>query len=80
MHKPPALRTIRRVWAAVSQDPQATDEAIGRQVRRVKSTVAAAMRVLKDAGYIDYEKYSAHAREVLLPFKVDKRIRIVKRS
>ena len=64
------VRDIRRIWAAVSVTPQATIRELGRQLDVPHSRVAASLRLLKDAGYIDFPKGAERARAVIVPFVV----------
>jgi hypothetical protein len=59
---------IRRIWAAVSVTPQAPIRELGQQLDMPHSRIAASLRLLKDAGYIDFPKGSERARTILVPF------------
>lgn len=59
---------IRRVWAAVSAAPQSTLRELASTLGMHFSGVGAALRLLKDAGYIDFPKGTDHARTILIPF------------
>lgn len=64
------LRNARRVWAAVTAHPQATVRELGGELGMPFGTVAAALRLLRDAGYVEFDAASARARRVLIPFIV----------
>lgn len=59
---------VRAVWAAVSAAPQATAKELATQTRIPYGRVAAALRMLRDAGYIDFAPCTAHARRIIVPF------------
>lgn len=61
-------RTARRVWAAVTQDPQATARELGGELGMPFGLVAAALRMLRDAGYIEFDAASVRARRIVTPF------------
>lgn len=63
-------QAIRRVWAAVTQQPCATVRELARVAQLDYRGVACAIRVLHDAGYIDAPPKLARARRVLVPFVV----------
>jgi len=62
------IRQVRRVWAAVTRDPQATLEELGVGVGYTKSMVRLILRKLRAMGHIDYQDRSKGARTILVPF------------
>jgi hypothetical protein len=67
----------RRVWAAVTRTPCATTKALARELGQANSwsSVAAALRILRDAGYIAFEDGAKNARQVIVPFIVQESYR-----
>ncbi len=65
-----STHNIRRVWALISIQPQLPLRALAAQLGLPYSSIGAALRLLKDAGYIDFPKKSERARTVLVPFVV----------
>lgn len=71
-------RLLRRVWATVTRDPQIRVRTLAEQLGyRSWSDVSVALRVLRDAGYIDFESgmSGCGARTVIIPFVVTKKER-----
>lgn len=69
----PSVAYIRRVWAAVSRQPGASTKELALALGSPESsygTVAASLRVLRDAGYISFNDRESRARRVLVPFIV----------
>lgn len=62
------VRDVRRVWQAVTREPQSSTRALGRQLNIAHNRVGAALRMLKDAGYIDFPTGAERARSILIPF------------
>lgn len=60
--------SVRRVWRAVTKQPQATTRELGDAINLSPSGVRAALRMLRDAGYIDFAPRSAGARTILMGF------------
>ena len=69
MYRKPADVTIRRVWAAISREPQATCRELSEYLNLSSGCVAAALRELRYAGYIRFRKYHT-GRTILVPFVV----------
>jgi hypothetical protein len=71
----PAIAWVnrRRVWAAVSCQPQATVRELA-VLSGVKSqgTVRLHLRFLRDAGYIDFQDGAERARRIILPCGVQR--------
>lgn len=62
-------RTVRRVWALVSREPQITTRTLARRLGYGSTAgMSVALRVLKDAGYIDFPPDTERARTILVPF------------
>lgn len=68
-----AIRTYRRVWAALSQTPCAPYPTLARQLRLSTSTVFRATQALRDAGYITFGHGDVNARTVVVPFVITKK-------
>jgi len=66
--RPISARNVRRVWAAVTLKPQASCRELGRLLRMQHSNVARALKVLRDAGYVEQPTRSARARRIVVPF------------
>lgn len=69
----PSLAFIRRVWAAVSRQPGASAKELALAIGAPESsygTVAASLRVLRDAGYVAFNDREGRARRVIVPFLV----------
>jgi DNA-binding GntR family transcriptional regulator len=60
----------RRVWAVVTENPQITLDSLAALTRSSRGRVRTALETLRALGYIDYDKGTAHARKVLIPFVV----------
>ena len=61
--------TTRRVWAALTRDPQASYRELAEQVGvQSKYTVRCAVIRLRDIGYIEFAPGRERARRVLVPF------------
>lgn len=67
MRAPPSIATTRRVWAAVSIEPQASCARLGERVGLAKGTVSAALRELKRLGYVQFA-YAQTGRTIIVPF------------
>ena len=67
-HVTPAV--ARRVWAAVTRDPNATVVRLAADAGTTFSIAGAALRLLRDAGYIDFSPRSIRARRIIMPFYV----------
>ena len=62
-------RTVRRVWAIVSREPQITTRRLAQQLGYGSTAgMSVALRILRDAGYIDFEAKTERARTILIPF------------
>jgi SOS-response transcriptional repressor LexA len=60
---------IRRVWAQVTRTPQASvREMVDAMGLRSTSGVGISLRILREAGYIDYKPGRSRARRVVVPF------------
>lgn len=60
---------VRRVWAVLTNEPQITvRDLAGRLGCRTWAGVAIALKVLRDAGYIEFEKGTERARTIVVPF------------
>lgn len=59
---------IRDVWAAVSQSPNATVRELADAVGMPYVIVSASLRLLRDAGYIQFEPRAERARTIVIPF------------
>lgn len=69
----PSPDLIRRAWAAVTRDPTAHTRALAVAAGLKASSfssVAGALRILRDAGYIAYTKGTKGARTIVVPFVV----------
>ena len=73
----PSVATIRRVWCAVSRRPDATIRSLAQETHTATSSVGAALRILKGAGYIQFEVGENCARVVVVPLLVSAEIRTV---
>jgi predicted transcriptional regulator len=60
--------STRLVWRVVTRTPQATTREIGAAIGLGHSGVSAALRMLRDAGYIDFAPRAARARTVLIGY------------
>lgn len=67
-HHRPSLARVRRVWAAVSETPNATVRELGATLDLSPVAVGAALQVLRMAGYIDFAPRSGRARTIIVPF------------
>lgn len=66
---------MRRVWAAVTQDPQASLKSLAERVGCSYSRVGVILKDLRAAGYIDFQDRTNGARTIVLPFSTGARIR-----
>lgn len=69
----PSDAYTRRVWAAVTRTPRASTKELAVAVGSPASsygTVAAALRILRDAGYISFADGARRARKIVIPFVV----------
>ena len=64
------VAVARRVWAAVTATPQATLREIAARADTSYSVAGAALRLLRDAGYVDFDHGTDHGRRVIIPFVV----------
>lgn len=64
-------RQIRRVWAAVTQNPRASKRELAGELGLAFSSVSGALRFLKDAGYIQFPRGKSRAITIVLPFIVE---------
>jgi predicted transcriptional regulator len=62
---------IRRVWAAITRNPNASNRELARTVGLSFGAIAGALRFLKDASYITFPKGRRRAITVLIPFLVE---------
>lgn len=60
--------TIRRVWAAMSRNPQRSKALLMRQLRLSRPTLYAALYQLREAGYIEMPEHGAV--RIVVPFVV----------
>ncbi len=60
--------STRMVWRLVTKTPQATTRAIGEAVGLGCGSVSAALRMLRDAGYIDFAHKSRGARTIVIGY------------
>jgi DNA-binding transcriptional MocR family regulator len=65
-----STRNVRRVWAAITATPYASQRELAQALRISHGAVSSALRLLKDAGYIQFPKCASRAVEVLVPFVV----------
>lgn len=63
-----SAKTIRRVWAAISANPQRSKAALMRELKLARSTFYTALWRLQEAGYIDNPESGAW--RVIVPFVV----------
>jgi predicted ArsR family transcriptional regulator len=63
-----AIHTTRRVWAAITADPQAHIRDLACQLDLNPHTIHRILHQLRDAGYIDFADRSERARTVIIPF------------
>lgn len=68
---PPPLHITRAVWAAVSQQPNATLAQLNRRLGLSDSMVWRALRTLRTLGYIDYPEHTRCARTIVIPFHIE---------
>lgn len=65
----PGPAVIRRVWAIVTAEPDRNGRLIAIDLHLPYSSVYAALRILRDAGYIDYADHQlGQRRRILVPF------------
>lgn len=64
------IPNVRRVWSAVTETPCAPTRQLGERLGLSYSYCAAALRLLRDAGYIEFELGSFGGRKVVVPFIV----------
>jgi DNA-binding MarR family transcriptional regulator len=60
----------RRVWALITECPQLSLDQLAALTRLSRFSVHTALEALEERGYIDYDKGTAYARKVLVPFVV----------
>lgn len=63
-------RQIRRVWAAVTRNPRASKRELSEELGLSFGAIGGALRLLKDAGYINFPKRKSRAITVIVPFFV----------
>jgi DNA-binding MarR family transcriptional regulator len=61
------FRRTRRVWAALTEHPDATYRELAAQTRLSLSVVRAAVQRLERAGYVEADPVVARGRRVLVP-------------
>jgi DNA-binding MarR family transcriptional regulator len=61
------MRRTRRVWAALTQQPDATYRELAAQTRLSLSAVRGAVQRLEKAGYVEADPVVARGRRVLVP-------------
>jgi predicted transcriptional regulator len=69
----PSAQFVRKVWAAVTRTPRASVKELAVAVGAPESSfgnVSAALRMLRDAGYIAFNNHAKLARRILVPFVV----------
>jgi hypothetical protein len=64
--RPVSLTLVRRVWGAVTRRPCASVRLLAAETGMAYSTVAAALRVLRAAGYIAYTDGVQGARVIVV--------------
>jgi hypothetical protein len=66
----PSFSLTRRVWAVVTQRPNAPVRQIAAKLGSAGSysNVAAALHLLRDAGYIAFDDRTTNTRQILLHF------------
>lgn len=62
---------IRRVWAAITRNPNASNRELARIVGLSFGAVSGALRLLKDEDYITFPKGRRRAITILIPFFVE---------
>jgi DNA-binding IclR family transcriptional regulator len=62
------LTCVRLVWAAVTAHPDATRRELAAAAGLPLSTTNAAVRKLRDAGYIDYRNNRNRTTRIIVPF------------
>lgn len=67
-----SVRTVQRVWAAVTHTPGASVREIAAASGLTYGHTSGILRLLRDAGYIDFAPASARARTIIVPFYVTK--------
>lgn len=65
--KPVSFSTVRLVWGAVSRRPLATVRDLADELSLGYSTVAQALLVLRDAGYIEFTPKRCGCRKIIIP-------------
>lgn len=68
---------IRRVWQGVTSMPRASKRELADAIGLSWSATSGALRLLRDAGYIDFTRNSVRAITIIIPFGT---ARIVKRE
>jgi DNA-binding MarR family transcriptional regulator len=61
-------KTVQRVWSAISRAPQASTRALANHLHIAPSSAHVALTILRDAGYIEYQRDSQRARRIIIPF------------
>lgn len=61
--------SVRRVWAAVTKHPQMTLRELSDETGLAFGPVGAALRMLRAAGYIDFEP-NRTGRTIIVPFVI----------
>lgn len=70
-------RNARRVWAAITRNPRASNRELAAQLNLGYSTVAKALNRLRSEGHIAFEHGDCRAVTIIIPFgsgRVVKRI------
>lgn len=62
------LKRVWCIWAAITKEPQVTVRKLAEQTGIPFCTVSAALRVLRDAGYIDFADRTNGARTILIGY------------
>lgn len=65
-----SIRTVQRVWAAVTRTPCASVRELACASGLTYGHTSGILRLLRDAGYIDFAPASARARTIVVPFIV----------
>lgn len=63
-----SLHTLRHVWAALTANPQAPIRELVAETHTCRASVAAAIEILRQAGYVEFAPRTNRARRVVVPF------------
>lgn len=66
------LARIRAVWAAVTIRPTTSVRELADALGMPRVNVGASLRLLRDAGYIQFASHSQRARTIVIPFIITK--------